>query len=107
MDTEVVSPSWIAPPWAETCTTDEDAVIYSLVLGRIRDLNGRDVSVELVQRDELTTTKDVVSISRQPAYLRVAGELITAEGAVRFAEMLMTANDLIGQELRPAPGSTG
>ncbi len=59
------------------------------------DLNGDDLSVELVQRDELSITAGTVSISRRPAYLRVVGELIAAEGAARFAELLKTASDLI------------
>ena len=104
MGAEVVGLSWNAPPWAQACTTDEDAVIYSRVLGRMRDLNGGDLSVELVQRDELSTTAGTVSVSRRPAYLRVAGELIAAEGAARFAAMLKTASDLIDQALARSAG---
>ena len=91
----LVSAGWNPPRWAEACTTDEDAVIHSRVLGRMRDLNGVVLSVELVQRDELSTTADTVSITRRPAYLRVAGELIEADDIAGFAQMLMTANELI------------
>jgi hypothetical protein len=101
-DAPLVIASWDAPPWAEACTTDEDAVIYSRVLGRTVNLNGGDMLVELVQRDELGITANTVTITRPPAYLRVAGELIAAEAAACFARMLMTANDLIDQ--RPDTG---
>ena len=94
----LVSASWDVPSWAEVCSTDEDAVIYSRVLGQMVDLNGGDLSVELVQRDELSISADTVSFIRRPAYLRVAGELIEAQGIARFARMLMTANDLIEQQ---------
>lgn len=96
-DAPLVVASWGAPPWVEECTTDEDAVIYSRVLGRTADPEGGDLIVELAQRDELSVTANTITITRLPAYLRVGGQMIAGKGTARFApfaRMLTTANDL-------------
>ena len=98
IDESMVNASWGAPAWAEECTTDEDAVIYSRVLGQMMDLNGDELPVELVQRDELSATADTVSITRRPADLRMARALIEAEAAGPLARMLMNVDGMLHHE---------
>jgi hypothetical protein len=87
--------SWDAPSWAEESVIDEEAVIHSLRLGATLDLSGHEMTIEVVQRDELSVAANAVSITRRPAYLRVAGELIPGEQASYFARKLMRASELL------------
>ncbi len=87
--------SWSAPAWADAFTTDDDAVIYSRMLGHMMDLDGSDLSVELVQRDELDATVESVAVRRQLPYLRLAGERVSADVAAQLADMLMAADALL------------
>jgi hypothetical protein len=89
-----VAASWNVPPWAEVSDSDEEAVVHSRRVGTLLDLDGRELAVDLVQRDELLLTAAGPTIVREPAWVRVAGVRIGQDQTVQFARMLLSAREL-------------
>jgi len=89
-----VTASWKAPPWAESSDSDEEAVVHSRIVGALLDLDGRELTVDLVQRDELFLTAAGPAVVREPAWVRVAGVRIGLDQTVQLARMLLSAREL-------------
>jgi hypothetical protein len=82
------------PPWAEASDPDEEAVIHSRRMADLIDLDGGELAVDLVQRDDLCLTDDGVALVREPAWARVAGVRIGLDQAACLAGMLISAKEM-------------
>ncbi len=80
--------AWQRPWWAQTSESDEDALIHTRHLGRVVSLDGEELGVELVQRDELHWDSPRLSITRDGAWVRVAGFRVGVDEAMRLSEHL-------------------
>jgi hypothetical protein len=83
-----------APPWAESSEPDDQAVIHSRRVGSLVDLDGGELAVDVVRRDDLSLIDGVVAVLREPAWVRVAGVRIALDQAVPLARMLESAKAL-------------
>jgi hypothetical protein len=90
----VVVASWKAPAWAEESERDEDAVIHIRKIGPLQDLEGADLTINLIQRDE--TQAIPTEIIRAPAYL-IIGESVhlSLEQASALGHALTELKDLV------------
>jgi hypothetical protein len=86
--------SWSAPRWAASSDPDEEAVIHCRRVGGLLDLDGGDLLVEVVQRDELSMTAGGVTIVRDPACLMVGGVRLDLDQAVHLAWLLISAREM-------------
>lgn len=82
------------PSWAEVSDPDEEAVIHSRRVAALVDLDGGELAVDLVQRDDLSVTGGGVALVREPAWARVAGVRIGLDQAAYLAGMLMLAKEI-------------
>ncbi len=82
--------AWPAPWWARKSESDEDAVIHSRLLGSVVGLDGDELSIEFVQRDELQLGSRYMAMARKPAWVRIAGCRVGPDEALRLAECLST-----------------
>jgi hypothetical protein len=88
-----VAASWKIPPWAESSDPDEEAVIHSRRMGALLDLDGGELAVEVVQRDELCLTAGSAAIVREPAWVRVGGVQLSLDQAFHLAWMLILGRE--------------
>jgi len=80
-----------APPWAESSEPDDQAVIHSRRVGGLVDLDGGELTVDVVRRDDLCLVGGIVGVVREPAWVRVAGVRIAPDRAVELARLLVAA----------------
>jgi hypothetical protein len=104
IDVPSIIVQWQAPLWAETHVIDEQAVIHSRSVGTFkRHPLDDECEVRLVQRDEFDEVGDVGSITRQPAYFVVDGDMVTVSEAPALARLLLAGAAIIqdGGACRP------
>jgi hypothetical protein len=91
----VVVASWSAPAWADESERDEDAVIHTRKIGPLQNLDGAELTIELIQRDE--TQVIPTEIVRAPAYV-IVGESVrlSLEQASAVGRALAGLKDLVG-----------
>jgi hypothetical protein len=94
MTTEPVIATWNAPLWAQTHARDDEAVIYSRKIGAVSEVDGEEISVEVVQRDELSVA-DLSVITRTPAFVRVAWIRVGLSEAHELGRLLISAGAVI------------
>jgi hypothetical protein len=82
-----------APPWAESSDPDDQAVIHSRRVGSLVDLDGGELAVDVVQRDDLCLAEGSVALRCEPAWIRVAGVRIALDQAIPLARMLKSAKE--------------
>lgn len=90
-DQATLAASWTAPTWAETSDTDEQAVVHSRHVGSLADLDGQQLRIDLVQRDDLCLTPGGATVVREPVWLRVAEARLSPDQARRMVKLLLRA----------------
>jgi hypothetical protein len=95
------------PPWAELSEPDEQAVVHSRRVDGLIDLDGGELTVDVVQRDDLRLIDGGIALVREPAWVRVAGVRINLDHAVSLARILLSAKEIAEppQEIEPRQGS--
>jgi hypothetical protein len=96
VDAATVIAQWPAPAWADAHVIDEQAVIHSRSVGTFRRHRlDEEREVRLVQRDEFDEIGDIGSITRQPAYFVLDGDLIAVTDAPVLARLLLAGMAII------------
>lgn len=95
-----------APPWAESSEPDDQAVIHSRRVGALIDLDGGELAVDVVRRDDLCLVAGIVGVVREPAWVRVAGVRVAPERAIHLARLLASAKE-IAEPLDPVDEREG
>jgi hypothetical protein len=90
-DEAILAASWDAPPWAQSSEVDEQAVIHSRPVGSLADLDGQQLRVDVVQRDDLCLMPGGATVVREPVWLRVAEARLSLDQALRLAKLLLGA----------------
>jgi hypothetical protein len=90
-DEATVTASWEAPSWAESSDTDEQAVVHTRHVGSLTDLDGQQLRVDVVQRDDLCLLPGGAMVVREPVWLRVAESRLSLDQALRLARLVLGA----------------
>ena len=95
MTTNPVIATWGPPPWAQSHEHDEEAVIYSRKIGTVAEVDGEELTVEIVQRDEINVATDQSVITRSPAFVRVSCLRVGPREAHELEQLLNSAKNMI------------
>ena len=95
MSIDPVIAAWGGPRWAQTYDRDDEAVIYSRRIGAVSGMDGDELSVELVQRDEIMIATDGSVITRSPVFVRVAWARVGLTEARELGRLLTSARIVI------------
>ena len=101
-DLAAVVAAWQVPLWAQSSDPDGEAVVHSCRVGVVPDLDGDELSVELVQRDEWSFATEVAAVARDTAWVSVGGVRISIDRAARLALLLLSAGEMV--EVAAEPG---
>jgi hypothetical protein len=89
------------PLWVATRIDDEAIEHYRGVGGFTPAEDLEELSVDLVQRDDLSPDGDPTKVRHHPAQIRIAGIRLSQSEAVHLARLLSTAVTVINETERP------
>jgi hypothetical protein len=95
MRIDSVIATWDGPSWAQVYDRDDEAMIYSRRIGAVTGMDDEELSVELVQRDDITTAAEQSVITRSPIFVRVACTRVGLAEADELGRLLASARMMI------------